>query len=135
MGIGLAQAYTYQNEMLECKDSSLSSLYPYSLVSLGYIDISISQNCLLFVDILEYPPQMMNRGKPMPGMRPPPPGARGESHNAEASKGGMGGGVMAMILPIYAVGIVIYLLYTASKVWHIIQHQQVKSADRVAYGL
>lgn len=62
------------------------------------------------------PPQMMNRGKPIPAGVRPPPGARGEVPAAETGSKGMGGGIMAMILPVYAIGIVIYLLYTASKV-------------------
>lgn len=61
---------------------------------------------------------MLNRGKQMAGsiggMRPPP-GARGDHVNADAGKGS-GGGVMTMILPIYAGGLLLYLLYAASKV-------------------
>ena len=45
----------------------------------------------------------------------PPPGARGEGgQHTESTKGS--GGITGMILPVYAVGIVVYLLYTASKV-------------------
>lgn len=51
------------------------------------------------------------------GMRPPP-GARGEYASPDATKGssGGGGGVMGMILPLYAGGLFLYLLYAASKV-------------------
>lgn len=61
---------------------------------------------------------MKMRGQPTPGPRSnmrPPPGARGEGgQHTEAPKGG--GGVTGMILPVYAVGIVLYLIYTATKV-------------------
>jgi len=50
-----------------------------------------------------------------PGMRPPP-GARGDLGQKPEGTGGSSGGVMSMILPVYAVGIVLYLIYTATKV-------------------
>ncbi|CAD5113159.1 unnamed protein product [Dimorphilus gyrociliatus] len=49
-----------------------------------------------------------------PGMR-----AAAEMHKQTASQGGGGGGkgLMSIVLPLYAVGIVIYLIYTLSKVF------------------
>jgi len=47
------------------------------------------------------------------------PYGRSEGVNTETSKGGSGGGgVMAMVLPLYAGGIFIYLIYTGTKVGH-----------------
>lgn len=43
-----------------------------------------------------------------------------QSHQQQATPGGGGGGggrgMIGMVLPLYAVGIVVYLLYTLSKV-------------------
>lgn len=67
--------------------------------------------------ILDVPPQLQNRGKPVPGgagMRPPP-GARGAAA-AQDTGGSGGGGILTMVLPMYAGGIFLYLLYAASKV-------------------
>lgn len=61
---------------------------------------------------------MLHHGKPIPGaaagMRPPP-AARGDHSATDAGSGG-GGGIMGMLLPIYAGGLFLYLLYAASKV-------------------
>lgn len=50
---------------------------------------------------------------PHPGMR-----AMGEMKKqaAETKGSGRGGGIMSMVLPLYAVGIVVYMVYTLVKV-------------------
>lgn len=50
---------------------------------------------------------------PHPGMR-----AMGEMRKqaAETKGSGRGGGIMSMVLPLYAVGIVVYMVYTLVKV-------------------
>lgn len=75
----------------------------------------------IFAIFLTAPPQYQPRGAPVSGpasragMRPPP-GARGEASNKQETGGTKGGGMIAMVLPVYAGGIVLYLLFTASKV-------------------
>lgn len=83
--------------------------------------------CILFhnfcaVEYVDLPPPMRGPGHPMaqkPPMRPMPGGGRspnpGEAPEVKSSKSS-GGGMMTMILPVYAGGIVLYLIYTATKV-------------------
>ncbi|CAH1785569.1 unnamed protein product [Owenia fusiformis] len=58
----------------------------------------------------DVPPRM--RGGPNPGMR-----AHSEMRKETAATGGGKGGIMMMVLPMYAVGIVLYLIYTLTKVF------------------
>ena len=52
------------------------------------------------------------------GHSPPHPGMRMASEGVQGRPGGPGrGGIMSMILPMYAIGIVLYLLYTLLKVF------------------